>query len=208
MIGEYRDPTLLQGLMVDRPTLESVSTAKDPFLILVSTQPGANADAVQGRIEAGLQRFPVARVSSQQGLKDQVSKQTDQIVYLLYALLAMSVVISLFGIANSLFLSIHERTREFGLLRAIGATRRQVRRMVRYESAITAAIGGVLGIAVGLLFGALLTASLSELGLVFTVPVGQLVVFFVLAVLVGIVGAVLPARRGSRIDVMQAVHYE
>ncbi len=208
VIGEYRDPTLLQGLMVDRPTLESVSTAKDPFLILVSTQPGANADAVQGRIEAGLQRFPVAKVSSQQGLKDQVSKQTDQIVYLLYALLAMSVVISLFGIANSLFLSIHERTREFGLLRAIGATRRQVRRMVRYESAITAAIGGVLGIVVGLLFGALLTASLSELGLVFRVPVGQLIVFFVLAVVVGIIGAVLPARRGSRIDVMQAVHYE
>ena len=120
----------------------------------------------------------------------------------------MSVVISLFGIANSLFLSIHERTREFGLLRAIGATRRQVRRMVRYESAITAAIGGVLGIAVGILFGALITASLNELGLVFRIPVGQLVIFFVLAVIVGIIGAVLPARRGARIDVMQAVHYE
>ena len=120
----------------------------------------------------------------------------------------MSVVISLFGIANSLFLSIHERTREFGLLRAIGATRRQVRRMVRYESAITAAIGGVLGIVVGAPFGALLTASLSELGLVFRLPAGQLVVFFVLAVIVGIIGAVIPARRGSRIDVMQAVHYE
>ncbi len=207
-IGEYKDPTLLQGLMVDRATLESLSAAKDPFLILVSLQPGADADAVQRSIEAGLRRFPVAKVDSQQGLKDSVSKQTDQIVYLLYALLAMSVVISLFGIANSLFLSIHERTREFGLLRAIGATRSQVRRMVRYESAITAAIGGVLGIVVGLLFGALLTASLSELGLVFRVPVGQLAVFFVLAIVVGIIGAVLPARRGSRIDVMQAVHYE
>jgi putative ABC transport system permease protein len=207
-IGEYRDPTLLQGLMVNRRTLEAISAAKDPFMILISTEPGADPDAVQGRIDAGLRRFPVAKVESQQGLKDSVSKQTDQIVYLLYALLAMSVVISLFGIANSLFLSIHERTREFGLLRAIGATRRQVRRMVRYESAITAAIGGVLGIAVGLLFGALLTASLSELGLVFRIPVGQLIVFFVLAVIVGIVGAVLPARRGARIDVMQAVHYE
>ncbi len=207
-IGEYKDPTLLQGLMVDRRTLESISEARDPFMVLVSTQPGANAATVQRNMDAALQRFPVAKVDSQQGLKDQVSKQTDQIVYLLYALLAMSVVISLFGIANSLFLSIHERTREFGLLRAIGATRRQVRRMVRYESAITAAIGGVLGIAVGLLFGALLTASLSELGLVFRVPVGQLVIFFVLAVFVGIIGAVLPARRGSRIDVMQAVHYE
>ncbi|MGA8217181.1 MAG: FtsX-like permease family protein [Solirubrobacterales bacterium] len=207
-IGEYRDPTLLQGMMVDRATLESISEARDPFIILVTTRPGADAAVVQSQMEAALQRFPVAKVNSQQGFKDQVSKQTDQIVYLLYALLAMSLVISLFGIANSLFLSIHERTREFGLLRAIGATRRQVRRMVRYESAITAAIGGVLGIAVGLLFGALLTASLSELGLEFRVPVGQLIVFFLLAVIVGIVGAVLPARRGSRIDVMEAVHYE
>jgi putative ABC transport system permease protein len=207
-IGEYKDPTLLQGLMVNRRTLESISAARDPFLILVSTAPGADPDAVQGRLDAALKRFPVAKVESQQGLKDSISQQTDQIVYLLYALLAMSLVISLFGIANSLFLSIHERTREFGLLRAIGATRRQVRRMVRYESAITAAIGGVLGILVGLLFGAMLTASLSELGLRFRVPVAQLVVFFVLAVIVGIIGAVLPARRGARINVMQAVHYE
>jgi putative ABC transport system permease protein len=118
------------------------------------------------------------------------------------------VVISLFGIANSLFLSIHERTREFGLLRAVGATRSQVRRMVRYESAITAAIGGLLGTVVGLLFAGLITASLSNLGLSFRVPVGQLIVFLVLAVVVGIVGAVLPARRGSRINVLEAVHYE
>ncbi len=207
-VGEYKDPTILQGLLVDRRTLESISEARDPFMVLISTQPGADASAVQRNMAAALTRFPVAKVESQQGLKDSFTKQTDQIVYLLYALLAMSVVISLFGIANSLFLSIHERTREFGLLRAVGATRRQVRRMVRYESAITAAIGGVLGIAVGLLFGALLTASLSELGLVFRVPVGQLIAFFILAVIVGIVGAVLPARRSSRINVLEAVHYE
>ncbi len=207
-IGEYRDPTILQGLMVNRRTLESISEARDPFMVLVSTKPGVDVSVVQRDMDAALQRFPVAKVESEQAFRDSFSKQTDQIVYLLYALLAMSVVISLFGIANSLFLSIHERTREFGLLRAIGATRSQVRRMVRYESAITAAIGGVLGIVVGVLFGALLTASLSELGLVFRVPVGQLVIFFVLAVIVGIIGAVLPARRGSRIDVMQAVHYE
>ena len=207
-IGEYRDPTILQGLMVNRRTLDSISQARDPFMVLVSTQPGADAAAVQHTMDAALSRFPIAKVESEESFRASFSKQTDQIVYLLYALLAMSVVISLFGIANSLFLSIHERTREFGLLRAIGATRRQVRRMVRYESAITAAIGGVLGIVVGLLFGALLTASLSELGLVFRVPVGQLVIFFVLALIVGVIGAVLPARRGSRIDVMQAVHYE
>ncbi len=207
-IGEYRDPQLLQGLLVDQATLQRISTARDPYLILVSTDPGADTEQVRAAIEAGLQRFPVAEVEDQAGLRDQVSSQTDQIVYLLYALLAMSVVISLFGIANSLFLSIHERTREFGLLRAVGATRRQVRRMVRYESAITAAIGGLLGTAVGILFAVLITESLDNLGLSLQIPVGQLIAFLLLAVLVGIVGAVLPARRGARIDVLEAVHYE
>jgi putative ABC transport system permease protein len=207
-IGEYRDPQLLQGLLVDQPTLQRVSAARDPYLILVTTEPGADTEEVRAAIEAGLQRFPVAEVEDQAGLREQVSSQTDQIVYLLYALLAMSVVISLFGIANSLFLSIHERTREFGLLRAVGATRRQVRRMVRYESAITAAIGGLLGTAVGILFAVLITESLDNLGLKLEIPVGQLVVFMLLAILVGIVGAVLPARRGARINVLEAVHYE
>jgi putative ABC transport system permease protein len=207
-IGEYRDPQLLQGLLVDPATLRAVSPARDPFLILVSTEPGADTGEVRAAIEAGLQRFPIAEVEDQAGLREQFSAQADQIVYLLNALLAMSLVISLFGIANSLFLSIHERTREFGLLRAVGATRRQVRRMVRYESAITGAIGGLLGTAIGILFGVLITESLDNLGLELEIPVGQLLVFMLLAVLVGIVGAVLPARRGARINVLEAVHYE
>jgi putative ABC transport system permease protein len=137
-----------------------------------------------------------------------VNDQLDQFVYLLYALLAMSVVISLFGIANSLFLSIHERTREFGLLRAVGATRAQVRRMVRYESVITAAIGGLLGTAVGLLFAYLVTESLADLGLGFDPPLRQLAVFLLLAVLVGVVAAVVPARRGARLQILEALRAE
>ncbi len=207
-IGIYRDPQLLQGLLVDRESLRRISPARDPFIVLVSTKPGAETEQVRAAIESALQRFPIAEVEDRAGLREQVSSQTDQIVYLLYALLAMSVLISLFGIANSLFLSIHERTREFGLLRAVGATRRQIRRMVRYESAITAAIGGLLGTGVGILFAVLVTESLDNLGLSLHIPVGQLVVFLVLAVVVGIVGAVLPARRGARIDVLEAVHYE
>jgi putative ABC transport system permease protein len=207
-IGEYRDPQLLAGGLVEQPTLGAISPARDPFIVLVSTEPGADTGEVRAAIEAGLQRFPIAEVEDQAGLREQFSAQADQIVYLLYSLLAMSLMISLFGIANSLFLSIHERTREFGLLRAVGATRRQVRRMVRYESAITGAIGGLLGTAIGILFGVLITESLDNLGLELEIPVGQLAVFMLLAVLVGIVGAVLPARRGARINVLEAVHYE
>ena len=106
---------------------------------------------------------------------------------------------------NLPFLSIHERTREFGLLRAVGATRAQVRRMVRYESVITAVIGGLLGTAVGLLFGFLVTQSLGDLGLGFAPPVGQLLIFLLLAVAVGVIAAVVPARRGSRLPVVEAL---
>src|SRR5918994_7670331 len=117
----------------------------------------------------------------------------------------MSVFISVFGIANSLFLSIHERTREFGLLRAVGANRAQVRRMVRYESVITAVIGGLLGTAVGLLFAFLVTQSLDDLGLGFVPPVAQLMAFMLLAVVVGVIAAVVPARRGARLQVLDAL---
>jgi putative ABC transport system permease protein len=120
----------------------------------------------------------------------------------------MSIVISLFGLANSLFLSIHERTREFGLLRAVGATTDQVRRVVRYESVITAVIGGVLGTVVGVIFAYLTTRALSEWNLDFSLPPGQLLLIAVLAVAVGVIGAIAPARRGARIDVLSAIRYE
>jgi putative ABC transport system permease protein len=120
----------------------------------------------------------------------------------------MSVITSIFGIANSLFLSIHERTSELGLLRAIGATTDQLRRVIRYESVITSVIGGLLGTIVGIGFAAIVIASLSELGLSFSLPLGQLAVFLVVAVLVGVVGAIAPARRASRVDVLEAIASE
>jgi putative ABC transport system permease protein len=206
--GEYKDPLLLQGMIVAPKTLRAISPARDPILILATDEPGSNPATVEAAAKRALAAFPIAEVSDQAGLRDQVRQQTNRIVYLLYALLGMSVVISLFGIANSLFLSIHERTREFGLLRAVGATRGQVRRMVRYESVITAVIGGLLGTVIGIGFAAMITASLSGLGLTFSLPVGQLVIFGALAVLVGVLASVGPARRGSRLDLIESLHYE
>jgi putative ABC transport system permease protein len=206
--GEYKDPLLLQGMIVAPKTLRAISPARDPILILATDEPGSNPATVEAAAKRALAAFPIAEVSDQAGLRDQVRQQTNRIVYLLYALLGMSVVISLFGIANSLFLSIHERTREFGLLRAVGATRGQVRRMVRYESVITAVIGGLLGTVIGIGFAAMITASLSGLGLTFSLPVGQLIIFGALAVLVGVLASVGPARRGSRLDLIESLHYE
>ena len=134
-------------MLVTPDALTASSTVRDPYGLLVAVDDSADAGAVEDRVRGALGGFPDAEVNDRAEYKQTIEDQLNQIVYLLYALLAMSVVISLFGIANSLFLSIHERTREFGLLRAVGATAAQVRRMVRYESVITAVIGGLLGIA-------------------------------------------------------------
>ena len=208
VVGVYRDPQLLQGSIVSQEVFTATSAARDPWMILVDARADVAPGAAKREIDAALKGFPTASVESQAEYSDAVNAQLDQFVYLLYALLAMSVVISLFGIANSLFLSIHERTREFGLLRAVGATRAQVRRMVRYESVITAVIGGLLGIAVGLLFAFLVTESLNDLGLGFSPPLAQLGSFLVLAVAVGVLASVVPARRGARLQVLEALHAE
>jgi len=114
--------------------------------------------------------------------------------------------VSLFGIVNTLVLTVFERTRELGMLRAIGMTRRQVRRMIRHESVVTALIGATLGIVLGILFGALLVARVDFIE--FTLPVGSLVIFGLAAIVVGIVAAVYPARRASRLNILEALQYE
>jgi putative ABC transport system permease protein len=207
-IGEYRDPQLLQGVIVDVGQFEALSPARDPMAYYVRVLTGESVPEVKNDIEVALRPYPAAKVRTTAEYSDWLNSRLDQLVYLLYALLAMSVVISMFGIANSLFLSIHERTRELGMLRAVGATAAQVRRMVRYESVITALIGGILGTVVGVAFAWLTTFAIKDLGVEFSLPAGQLVVFLVLALVVGAVGAIAPARRAARLDILDAIHSE
>ena len=117
-------------------------------------------------------------------------------------------IISLFGIANTLALSIFERTRELGMLRAIGMSRRQVRRLIRYESVITALIGAVLGLITGMVFAALMSVPLADEGFSLSYPIAQLVLLMVLAALAGVLAAIGPARRAARLDVLEALAYE
>jgi len=175
----------------------------------VKLAPGADPAAVQGQIDALLARqFPTAEVMNQEELKQNQENQINPLLGLVYALLSLAIIVSLFGIANTLALSIYERTRELGMLRAVGMSRRQVRRMIRYESVITALIGAVLGMVLGLIFAALMSVPLQDEGFVLSYPVGQLVFILVVAALAGVLAAIAPARRAARLDVLQALAYE
>jgi putative ABC transport system permease protein len=175
----------------------------------VKTEPGADAARVQALLTKGVEvAFPLAEVLNQQELKESREDQINGLVFLFYGLLAFAIVISLFGIANTLALSIHERTRELGMLRAIGMSRRQVRTMIRYEAVITALIGALLGMALGLIFTVLIAQPLKDEGFTLSYPIGSLILLLVLAALAGIVAAVAPARRASRLDVLESLQYE
>jgi putative ABC transport system permease protein len=168
-----------------------------------------NAGGASGAaLERSLERFADVKVQSKSEFETDQSAWVDQILGIFYVLLGLAVIVSLFGIVNTLALSVLERTRELGMLRAIGMTRRQVRRMVRHESIVTALIGAALGIGVGLFLAALATTALSDEGLRFAVPVGSLVAFTVVAALAGVLAAIGPARRASRLDPLAALQYE
>jgi putative ABC transport system permease protein len=209
VLGEYRDPVLFTGFTVSNAASDQLRVEPNPGVSVVKFEPGADAAAVQSAVDRAVeQRFPTIEVRSNAEFKDEVESQVNQLLYLLYALLAISLLISLFGIVNALVLAIYERTREIGMLRAIGTTRSQLRQIVRYESVITAVIGGLLGILIGILFGWVITEGLADQGIEFAVPWGTLVIFLVLAVVAGVLAAVLPARRAARLNILDALHYE
>ncbi len=208
VIGEHRDPMTMNGIVVSDAAFKRLGAQVDPVVFLAKAQPGVSATTLKGDVSRALSGFPTQTVRTEADYDAFVRTQINQILLMLYALLAMSVTISVFGIVNTLVLSVYERTREIGMLRAIGTSRRQMRRIVRYESIITSVIGGLLGTAVGVLFGYVITNRFGDQGLVFSVPYVQLLLFLVAAMMVGVIAAVLPARRAANLNVLEAVHYE
>jgi putative ABC transport system permease protein len=200
---------LLGNVVTTERLLRTAFAAREPSMTFVALAPGANADAVQQRIKQAVdQRFPTVDTLNQQELKDNQEEQINQLVGFFYVLLALAIVISLLGIVTTLALSIHERTRELGLLRAVGMSRRQVKRLVRYESVITALIGAILGTILGVIFATLVSRPLADEGFELSYPIGTLLILLVLAALAGVLAAIFPARRAAKLDVLQAVAYE
>jgi putative ABC transport system permease protein len=208
--GEIEGGLDLFGRMLVRDaTLEPLFGADQPSLAFVRLEHGASAATVQSDLEAALAaRYPTVEVQNQEQVKENQESQVNALLLLVYALLSLAVIVSLFGIVNTLALSIHERTRELGMLRAVGMSRRQVRTMVRYEAVITALIGAILGMVLGVLMAALVSRPLADEGFTLSYPIATLILLLALAALAGVVAAIGPARRASRIDVLRALAYE
>ncbi|HEX6596905.1 MAG TPA: FtsX-like permease family protein [Acidimicrobiales bacterium] len=174
--------------------------------VFVKKAPGTSTAAALAAVERVADEYPGTKVFDQAGFKAEQGKQVDTILGLVYALLALAVVIALLGIGNTLALSIFERTRELGLLRAVGMTRAQLRRTIRWESVLIALQGTVLGLVIGVFFGWALVAGLEDQGIErFDIPVGAMVMVAVLAAMAGVAAAIGPSRRAAKLNVLQAI---
>jgi putative ABC transport system permease protein len=209
--GSVRDEVglVISTFAIPRDTLLLNFGVDGDSSVLVLYEEGVDPVAVRADVDRVLQSsFPNVESRSQAELEDDFREGINQTLVLIYALLALSIVIALFGVVNTLVLTIHERTREIGMLRAIGTSRRQVRRMIRYESVITAMIGGVVGAAIGLALAVVAVEALADEGLVLSIPYPLLVAALILAAVAGVAAAIAPARRAARIDIMEALLYE
>jgi putative ABC transport system permease protein len=202
----FEDDDLVGDWFVGQAVAEANTGQQFDFQDIVQLAPGVTVQQARPALERVVDRYPTADLFDQQEYRAAQTQPIDQILGLVYALLSFSVIIALIGIANTLALSVLERTRELGLLRAVGMTRPQMRSMVRWESVIIALLGTLLGIALGSFFGWATVTAASDEGLaVLRIPVPQLVIVAVIAALAGVWAARRPAKRAAKLDVLQAI---
>ncbi len=195
----------LGTVTISSQAFDSVYPNPQNVFTFVNT-PGGVTPANTAKLNAVLNAYPDAKIQTQAEFINTQEQGINQFLILLYVLLGLSIIVSLFGIVNTLILTVFERTREIGMLRAVGMTRRQTRRMIRHEAVITALLGAALGIPVGLVLAFLFDRALSDVP--FVVPWGTLIVFIIAAIIVGLLAAIFPARRASKLNVLNALQYE
>jgi putative ABC transport system permease protein len=209
--GSVRDriALLVDSISLPNDTMREQFDVRQDFFILAGFEEGADATAVGDEIDTLLaDRFPNAEARDQQELRQDQEDSIAGLISLIYVLLTMAVLLSLVGVAITLILTVLERKRELGMLRAIGASRSQVRRMVRYESVITAMIGAIIGAVIGIAIGFAAVKALEDEGLVLSLPIGGIIAVLVLSAIAGVLAGIWPARRASKIEVMEALAYE
>ena len=207
--GIYSENGLIGDYAVSLDTFDANVAQQLDVFVLVKAQAGADVAAVQSDLEDALKPFPNVEVQDQAAFRDKYATFLSQVLNLVTALLVFAVVIALFGVMNTLYLSIYERTRELGLLRAVGLTRRQTRSMVRWEAVIISVMGALFGVVIGIAFGwalqqALAPQGFTELG----IPGAQLAIYVLFAAVLGVLFAMFPARRAARLNILEAIAYE
>jgi len=204
--GIYANRELLGDYVISLETYQENFTEQLDIVVLAKTAPGvAQREARAAVAEIG-EAFPNVRVQDQAEFRESQRGQINQLLGIVTALLGLSIFIALFGIINTLALSVFERTREIGLLRAVGLGRRQVRSMIRWEAVIIAVFGALLGTVVGIFFGWAMVQALEDQGItVLSVPAGQLALYIGLAGVIGVIAAVFPAWRATKLDVLKAI---
>jgi len=208
-VALFHDQNIAGSYVIGLPTYEANTQVQFDYAVYVKLAPGVSAADGRAAIETVTDAYPNAQVQDKVEFADSIVGQVTSLLLFVIVLLLLAVVIALIGIANTLALSIFERTREIGLLRAVGMTRSQVRSAVRWESVIIALLGTALGLVIGLFFGWALIRALADQGFdSFSIPFVWLVVVVVVAFLSGVGAAIFPARRASNLNVLDAISSE
>jgi putative ABC transport system permease protein len=210
IVGVYHDDALFSNGYVITLDDYTANAGDDlDYLVLAKRAPGVGDTAARAAVDPLLAEYPSVTLQDQSEFKEQVAGQIDQLLGLVFVLLLLAVLIAVIGIINTLALSVFERTRELGLLRAVGMGRRQVRRMIRWESIIIAVLGAVLGLGVGAFFGWAAVSAMEDIGVDrLDFPAGRLLSFLLFAVVAGTLAAIFPARRAARLNILDAIAHQ